>query len=683
MGIKSFWGQWLGKISARNIRPPGLPSIVTSLFLDMNSIFHNATAEVFMYAKKYQFMDKAKKDKALSELRAMSEEERIKVVASKILEMIFDLVYKIKPTEYLVLAVDGVAPMAKITQQRKRRYKKAKDEMDKLNSESQLDDTEDMKAPEGVPFDSNCITPGTKFMQLLDLYIQQFINDNLKLRTNIFPPNVIYSSHLTPGEGEHKIFELIRSGHIKPSTNGANVMYGTDADLVMLTLLSKLPYLHLYREEYSVRNRRMEVNVVNIDALREYIHGELNALLEIPQYIDIDTTTRDFVIMVFFEGNDFVPHIIAFDDVGKTINKMIEIYQVMSKPLTNPSGDLNWENFSNFIQELAKREEDLLKKVAAQDFVYPFTILDKASTKKYTTIDEGTFGNDMFESKVQVTLDFPKFQGLWYENALTPYTKSGTDFMIKNDIKGVPFTQMGVIDMTYQYMLGIQWVLHYYLQGTKAVSSRYIYPHHHAPLLKELGVIMEYLWKHDKAPSVESIKFSILDPKITPIHQLIAVMPPSSWKFIPEPFRGLMLTRFADLSPTDFKVEKEGIMKGQEWTASPLLSIVDPVRISRDLEDFDIPKEYRDRLPYFVKNVRRVRVPQKPQNLQDIQKMEERRIAREAELLASKPTPLDPLAEMDKRISVIEQKRESKKFEVEDKTFRKRNVFIWKREPLM
>jgi hypothetical protein len=107
------------------------------------------------------------------------------------------------------------------------------------------------------------------------------------------------------------------------------------------------------------------------------------------------------------------------------------------------------------------------------------------------------------------------------------------------------------------------------------------------------------------------------------------------------------------------------------------------VRISRDLEDFDIPKEYRDRLPYFVKNVRRARVPQKPQNLEDIRKMEERRIAREAELRASKPTPLDPLAEMQKRISVIEQKRESKKFEVEDKTFRKRNVFIWKREPLM
>jgi 5'-3' exonuclease len=232
-------------------------------------------------------------------------------------------------------------------------------------------------------------------------------------------------------------------------------------------------------------------------------------------------------------------------------------------------------------------------------------------------------------------------------------------------------------------MLGTQWVLHYYQQGTKAVSSRYIYPHHHAPLLKDLGIMMEYLWKHNKAPSVETIKFSALDPKITPIHQLIAVMPPLSWKFIPEPFRSLMLTRFADLSPMDFKIEKEGIMKGQEWTAIPLLSIVDPIRISRDLEDYDIPKEYRDRLPYFVKNVKRVLVPQKPQTLEDVRKMEERRQKREAELFQAKPTPSDPLTGMKERIIAIEQKLESKKFEVEDKTFRKRNVFVWKRDPLM
>ena len=61
MGIKSFWGQWLRKITSQNIRPQNLPSIVTSLFIDMNSIFHNAAAEVFLYDKKYRNMPKEKK----------------------------------------------------------------------------------------------------------------------------------------------------------------------------------------------------------------------------------------------------------------------------------------------------------------------------------------------------------------------------------------------------------------------------------------------------------------------------------------------------------------------------------------------------------------------------------------------------------------------------------------------
>jgi hypothetical protein len=124
-------------------------------------------------------------------------------------------------------------------------------------------------------------------------------------------------------------------------------------------------------------------------------------------------------------------------------------------------------------------------------------------------------------------------------------------------------------------------------------------------------------------------------------------------------------------------------MKGQEWTAIPLISIVDPVRISRDLEDYDIPKQYRDRLPYFVKNIKRVIIPQKPQDILAVKRLEEKQRERDALLYQSKPSPPTPLAGMKERISVIEKARESKKFEIEDKEFRKKNIFVWRREPLM
>lgn len=62
----------------------------------------------------------------------------------------------IKPQKLFFLAVDGVAPRAKMNQQRSRRFrtaKEAKEILDKAKAKGE-------EIPEGDGFDSNCITPG-------------------------------------------------------------------------------------------------------------------------------------------------------------------------------------------------------------------------------------------------------------------------------------------------------------------------------------------------------------------------------------------------------------------------------------------------------------------------------------------------------------------------------------------
>ena len=74
------------------------------------------------------------------------------------MKAIDEIVHTIKPKKVLFLAVDGVAPRAKMNQQRARRFKTAKDSQmlrDKLTNEGK-------EAPS--LFDSNAISPGTKFM---------------------------------------------------------------------------------------------------------------------------------------------------------------------------------------------------------------------------------------------------------------------------------------------------------------------------------------------------------------------------------------------------------------------------------------------------------------------------------------------------------------------------------------
>jgi 5'-3' exoribonuclease 1 len=63
---------------------------------------------------------------------------------------------KIKPRKVFFMAIDGVAPRAKMNQQRSRRFRTAKE-----NKEAQEKaERQGEVLPEEKAFDSNCITPG-------------------------------------------------------------------------------------------------------------------------------------------------------------------------------------------------------------------------------------------------------------------------------------------------------------------------------------------------------------------------------------------------------------------------------------------------------------------------------------------------------------------------------------------
>ena len=86
-------------------------------------------------------------------------------------------------------------------------------------------------------WNTNQITPGTDFMNNLDVYLlEKFKND---------PKSQEFSGTFIKGEGEHKICDYIR-GYTDSMKNKNKVIYGLDADLVMLGLLLLLDSSNIF-----------------------------------------------------------------------------------------------------------------------------------------------------------------------------------------------------------------------------------------------------------------------------------------------------------------------------------------------------------------------------------------------------------------------------------------------------
>jgi 5'-3' exoribonuclease 2 len=125
-----------------------------NLYLDMNGIIHPCTHP--------------------EDRPAPKNEEEMMLLIFEFIDRIFSIV---RPRKLLYMAIDGVAPRAKMNQQRSRRFRAAKESTEKSNEIKRL--RESIVSNGGVvppekleseKFDSNCITP------VIILLFSQFIN---------------------------------------------------------------------------------------------------------------------------------------------------------------------------------------------------------------------------------------------------------------------------------------------------------------------------------------------------------------------------------------------------------------------------------------------------------------------------------------------------------------------------
>ncbi|KAL0248342.1 hypothetical protein GEMRC1_003578 [Eukaryota sp. GEM-RC1] len=277
-----------------------------------------------------------------------------------------------RPRKLLYVAVDGVAPRAKMNQQRSRRFRSAKDAQIALETRIKAGD----EIPDTV-FDSNAITPGTEFMDNLTEHLKYYFIHKLNTDSRWKSLEIVLSGCEVPGEGEHKVMDYIRRLKAQPdyTSSTRHCLYGLDADLIFLTLITHEPNFSLLREEvvfgpkpasHDSFNPRLQF--LHISLVRDYLTADFEYIKPLLSFeFSTDRLVDDFSLICLMVGNDFVPALPTLDIAESSLDLALKVYGEILPTLDGYlhfAGKVNWKRFGVFLRALSGHERsELMKKI--------------------------------------------------------------------------------------------------------------------------------------------------------------------------------------------------------------------------------------------------------------------------------------------------------------------------------
>lgn len=542
MGIPYFL-KWLKTNFEKHMKKLGKGQKVSShkievdnLMIDLNGLFHESTQKI------YQYGSYKSNQRLLGKKRPRGLKEQL-LVFEDICNHIDSIINIVGSKKQIVLCVDGPAPASKMAQQRKRRYKSS--------MENSIDG-----------FDTNSLTPGTKFMDHLTKYIDWYIHVKITKDPNWKDLEIFYSSEKAAGEGEHKCISYMRKYGVKEHTY---CIAGMDADLIMLALGTHFPNFWVLREDtYDTNNAYFFIDIGSI-------HNDLSVKMDWSKddkkskniFFTSDDAINDFVLMCFMAGNDFLPNVPSIEIIEGGIDYMLDVYKNVGKSY----GHLTYKNSTDNIQFIKEPMKVFLGTIAQ----YDKGIFEEKLKKRDTYFPDSILEKNSTYNAGKYTLDIEKYR--------TDYYNHNLNITDEKDIE----------ELCHQYLEGIQWVLSYYTRGVP--DWRWCFKNHYAPFAHELAKhtdTFEFQERKDTIPS-------------TPFQQLLSVLPPKSSSLIPIPLCHLLTDSTSELKrfcPDKFEMDLAG--KKNDWEAVVLLPIVDFEIIKKEyfkhIDSVDEKEQYRNKL---------------------------------------------------------------------------------------
>jgi 5'-3' exonuclease len=468
MGIPYYF--YYLTIKYNNIIIKQLPKIIDIYAIDFNGIIHPEAA------------------------KEKNEEKLIQNLWKKIED--YDKSYNPKK---MMICIDGVAPLAKIIQQRKRRYLSFY--RNKIDADIST-------------WDTNAISPGTNFMNKLDNYIKE---NNKKY---------IFSGSNDAGEGEHKIFNLIKE------EKGNIIINGLDADLIILSLISGKNNIYLMRENKG------NITYLNIDNLRKALISELKPKWNIENDNDL---IESYCVMCSILGNDFIPHILNLNIKAGGLDKLISITEIAIKNNGSlvENNKINQLALTYIFNQIAETEDnDIISAVNKEIERRPrdFTL----ASQEYAIKNKDQTLNDIYNNS-------KRWRYYYYKNMF--------DINVNNDSTAL---------ISLNFIKGIYWTYNYYKKMD--LDYTWYYPYNYPPTAKDIS---NYL-KVNTIKEIE-LKGEYLLPKL----QLLLILPIYSIDLIDDNLKKYMTDisyGMKHLYPKEYKIQT--LFKTHLWECCPILPII-------------------------------------------------------------------------------------------------------------
>jgi len=502
MGIPSYYKKLADKV--KGLISKSYEGKASSLFFDFNCLIYHVARRPNSTLPPYPGLEGHQEWEAL--------------LLQDIVKYITKVWQGVGQPKEVFLAIDGVVPMAKIKQQRLRRFKSVW-----LTEEEKKEGIRENKPS----WDTNCITPGTVFMKKLTQTLQGLCNKHTHWSV---------SGADEPGEGEHKIMRKLRE---RDATSEPILVYGLDADLILLTLLNAKSPAYLLREESA-----MGEVVLNQFGEEDFSFFSINVLKQtLPPEIEL----VNYITSMSLLGNDFLPHSLTMkikEDGHDRLLKSLQTHTLVEKK--NNLYTIRYEGVFDLLKEWEQEEERRMLQMCKKKVQMRGRVQQTLDSKPLEWLVEGPL--------VSKTGEGWKLDPSWKD----VYTKEWLNCQSNQDIRR----------LCREYMYGLQWVLDYYT-GQREVNRTWCFPCLLPPLWCHLTQFLQV--------NEDEIVNHTVSESILPHEQLAMVLPLESWHLIEDMSLRSLPSSLPQYWPSHFGFFSAG--RTRMWECEPLLPILPIERI--------------------------------------------------------------------------------------------------------